>query len=149
VRSTDSSVVTWADVDSLMTERWSAWRTGRFGAMRSYRVPSPAGGTMLVEVTLRPRWCSIAVDRWRTTDRDEALARPWLEANVWPIVCRSHDAKKTGSGVLPSGNPTITSAYPVDRQYVLALLTAWIDAELTWGLPRPTESEARRTVREP
>ncbi len=27
-------------------------------------VPAPTGGTFLVEVALRRRWCSLTVDRW-------------------------------------------------------------------------------------
>jgi hypothetical protein len=98
----------------------------RAGGDRIWHVPHPSGGTFAVEITLRPRWCSLAVDRWRTTDRPEE-ARQWFEANVWPAVAPNR------AGVLPSGNPTYSSAHPIARGDLLEVLDAWVAQELLWS----------------
>jgi len=62
--TTATTSVTWATIEALIADRWNGQRTSRSGSTRYYRVPAPTGGTFLVEVTLRPRWCSLTVDRW-------------------------------------------------------------------------------------
>lgn len=124
--------VTWQDIDAIIGAHGGS-PGSRGGYLRSWRIPSPTGGTLLVEVTLRPRWCSIAIDRWRTTDRDETRSQPWFEEHIWPHVDQALQAKRTGWGTMPSGH-TFSSAGPLERAVVPQLLAAWIDAELTWGI---------------
>jgi hypothetical protein len=100
-------------------------------------VPSPTGGTFSVEVNLQPRWCGLAIDRWRTTDRAEEPSRAWFKENVWPAVMNC--GKRTGYGHMPSGGGAYAGAYPIDRSALLDVLTAWVDQELTWGVPRESE----------
>jgi hypothetical protein len=124
--------VTWQDIAAITETRDGkrAWRDGR---TRAWHIPSPTGGTLQAEVTLRPRWCDIAVDRIRTTDRDQVRAGPWFEQHIWPYVHRALRARKTGSGLLPAGR-TFACATPVERAAVPELLAAWLDAELGWGV---------------
>jgi hypothetical protein len=133
--ATDSTRGAWRAIDTLMRDRWTGRPAWRYGRTRAWYVPSPTGGTMTVEITLRPRWCSISIDRWRTTDRAEAVSRTWLQTHAWPLVEAALKANRTGYGVLPTGGATFASAHPIDRKDVLDLLTRWVDAELTWGLP--------------
>lgn len=132
---------TWADVEAAIKERDGRERF-REARHRIYYVPSPTGGTFSVEVTLRPRWCSLAVDRWRTTDRVEESATVWFEANVWPHV-REACGLSGRSGVLPTGGGSYASAHPIERTVLLPVVTAWIGAELTWGLPPTDRRKAR------
>ena len=124
--------VTWQDIAAIIEAR-SGKRASVGGAMRGWRVPSPTGGTFAVEVTLRPRWCIIAVDRWRTTDRDETRSGPWFEEHIWPHVHQALKASRKGWGLLPAGH-TMSSASPLDRAIIPELLAAWMDAELSWGI---------------
>lgn len=129
----------WTDVESLISERWAGRRRGRSGSSRFYRVPSPTGGEFLVEVTLRPRWCALAVDRWRTTDRTDEPSSSWFESHVWPVVRQATAARGNGrSGFLPSGGGAWAYASPIERAALLDVLTAWVDQELAWGMPRDT-----------
>ena len=124
--------VTWQDITAIIETRGG--KPGfRNGTYRGWRIPSPAGGTLLVEVLLRPRWCSIAIDRWRTTDRDETKSEPWFREHIWPHVDRALQAKRGSWGTLPCGH-TFSSAGPLERDVVPGLLAAWIDAEFTWGI---------------
>lgn len=124
--------VDWQAVKALL-DGLGGKAAGRNGSTRYWRVPSPTSGTFTVEVTLRPRWCSIAIDRWRTTDRRREPSEAWFKTHIWPHV---HEAVKTrrGYGVLPSGGGTFASATPIDRAVLLDLLDAWVRQELTWGL---------------
>jgi len=106
----------------------------RRGRRRTWHVPSPTGGSFAVEVTLRPHWCTIAVDRYRTTDRSPA-AREWFEEHVWPHVRAGCVARRTGYGCLPTGAGAWSSATPLDRAVLLEVLAAWVTEELTWGVP--------------
>lgn len=124
---------TWQDITAIISQH-DGEPTFRSGSYRGWRIPSPTGGTLLAEVTLRPRWCYIAVDRWRTTDRDEARSGPWFEEHIWPHVDQALKASRGRWGTLPCGH-TFSSADPLERAIVPELLTAWIDAELTWGIP--------------
>lgn len=126
-------MTSWDQIETVISER-AGTRTRRWGSHREYRVPSPTGGTFLVEINLNPRWCSLTIDRWRTTHRDEARARPWLKANVWPAVSRATEVRRTW-GTMPGGGPTTSTATPIDRADLLDVLAAWVDAELTWGVP--------------
>jgi len=107
----------------------------RPGIRRSWRIPSSTGGTFLVEVTLRPRWCTITVDRWHTTDRDPTRAEPWLKAHVWPHV-QEAASRRRGCGYLPTGRAAWSMASPLDRAGLLDVLADWTRQELTWGLDR-------------
>src|ERR1700730_4241676 len=127
-----SAMTTWGQIEAVIDEHGGTC-SRRYGGRREYRVPSPTGGTFLVEVDLRPRWCSLTIDRWRTTHRDETLARPWLEANVWPVVTRASEVRRRSWGTLPAGGPTISTATPIARGDLVDVLAAWVAAELTWG----------------
>lgn len=129
-------MTTWAEIEALITDRWSGRRRYRSGSSRGYDVPSPTGGTLLVIVALRPRWCSLTVDRWRTTDRALKPSKTWFETNVWPRVRTACEKKRTGSGWMPSGGGNHAGAHPIDRADLRDLLVAWVDAELTWGQPK-------------
>lgn len=124
--------VTWRDVDAII-EALNGEPGFRNGSTRGWRIPSPTGGTLLVEVDLQPRWCSITVDRWRTTDRDEAKSGPWFERHVWPHVDRALQVKRRGWGTMPCGRE-FSSASPVERSAVPEVLASWLDAEVTWGV---------------
>lgn len=134
--ATAQTAVTWSSIQELLADRYGACRRWRNGNNWGWWVPTPCGGHLTVEVTLRRRWCSIAVDRWHTTDRDKVLAEPWFKEHIWPYVKAACESRRTrqrgGYGVLPSGGPTWTSAHPIDRADLPEALTAWIDAELTW-----------------
>jgi hypothetical protein len=126
-------MTTWAAIETMLTERFGATRRWRNGSSRAWLVPMPTRGRLTVEVTLRPRWCSLAIDRWHTTDRDPLVAEPWLEEHVWPAVeaaCKDR-GRHGGYGTLPSGQ-TFASAHPIDRADLLDVLTPWIERELTW-----------------
>lgn len=130
-------MTTWIEVESLITNRWGGRRHGRSGSSRFYRVPSPTGGELLAEVTLRPRWCALAVDRWITTDRTDEPSSSWFESHVWPAVRRAAAARGNGrSGFLPSGGGAWSYASPIERADLVDVLTAWVDQELTWGIPQ-------------
>jgi len=130
--------VTWQDITAI-TEARGGTRAWQDGSTRAWYFPSPTGGTFSAEVTLCPRWCSVAVDRIRTTDRDEARSQRWFEQHAWPLVDRAlkarHKTRPRDRGFLPSGGGAFASASPLDRADVPGLLAAWIDAELGWGLP--------------
>lgn len=129
--------VTWQTIEATLTDRFAARRRWRHGNNRGWSVPTPlyTAGYLTVEVTLRPRWCSLAVDRWHTSNRDPDIARPWLEANVWPYVHEACNRRRSGYGTLPSGGPTFSSAHPIDRAVLLDVLVPWVEAELTWHHP--------------
>lgn len=135
-RKPDPAGVTWKTIEETITSRWNGRISYRSRSRRHYEVPSPTGGHLTVEVTLKPRWCALALDRWRTTDREPEVAKEWLEEHVWPIVTRAHDRKKTGSGFLPGGGATFSSAEPIERPDLLEVIVAWVGAELTWGQPK-------------
>jgi hypothetical protein len=131
--------VDWHSVAAVL-EGFGAARAGRSGRTRFWHVPSPRGGPrrrgyFQVEVTLRPRWCAIAVDRWHTTDRVAEPSEAWFTEHVWPHV---QQAVKTrgGCGFLPSGGGAFAWASPLDRAVLLDVLTAWVAEELTWGVSR-------------
>lgn len=130
---------TWHDLAALV-DRHGGRPCARHGNTRHWRVPHPSGGWLTLEITLRPRWCSIAVDRWHTADRDRAVAEPWFREHVWPLVdsaCRARRA--CGYGVLPTGGATFTSAHPIDRDKAPTLIEAWLTAELSWARTAPAE----------
>jgi hypothetical protein len=124
--------ITWQDIAAIVSAR-KAVPGWRYGSRRGWYIPSPTGGSFSAEVTLRPRWCEIVVDRWRTTDRDERRSGPWFEQHIWPAVDAALLAKRGGWGMLPAGH-TLASASPLHRDAIPELLTAWIDAELAWGI---------------
>jgi hypothetical protein len=115
------------DIDKLLKKRFGAQPENKKGTERRWRIDSPTGGYFTVEVTLKPRWCSIAVDRWNTTDRAKEPADTWFRGNVWPHI-------KWGS--LPGGGGCYTSAFRLERSMVSSILSAWVEQELTWGIPR-------------
>ena len=104
---------TWDDIEAAVKERDGTERFREAGH-RIYYMPSPTGGTFSVEVALNPRWCSVAIDRWRTTDRDQDRSAPWFEANVWPHVMEACRLRRGKSNVLPSG-PCYAEARPSPR----------------------------------
>ncbi|WP_326646613.1 hypothetical protein OG884_18480 [Streptosporangium sp. NBC_01755] len=133
--SADSGHVSWEAIEETVRQRWGGSLRYRNSRERFYGIPSPAGGHMTLEVTLRPRWCSLAVDRWRTTDRHEEPSQAWFEEHAWPVVQKAYKEKRTGYGALPGGGGSFSSASPIDRSDLLDLLIAWVDAELVWGKP--------------
>jgi hypothetical protein len=141
--STAPMTTTWADIETTLTDLFGASRRWRNGTSRAWWVPMPTTGRLTVKVTLRPRWCSLAIDRWHTTDRDPEIAHPWLAEHVWPAVDSALQArsKRGGYGVLPSGQ-TFASAHPIDRAALLAVLIPWVEQELTWTTD-PTALERR------
>lgn len=75
VRDTETEITT------LLTGHGGA--TGharRSGDTWPWKVPHPRGGYLVVEIGLRPRWCSIGVDPWHTTDRREQVGAFGLRA---------------------------------------------------------------------
>jgi hypothetical protein len=125
-------MTTWADLETMMADRYGGRYRWRNGSNRAWWVPCTYGGHLTVEVTLRRRWCSLAIDRWHTTDRDPAVSKPWLEAHIWPKVQAALARRKPrGWGVLPAG-ATFAAARPVDREELVDVLTLWVDAELIW-----------------
>lgn len=133
-----SERVTWPDIAAVIELRGGCRiPLSHRGYRRAWHVPSPTGGRLQVNVTLNPRWCTIGVDRIFTTVRDASRADPWFEANIWPHVkqaMRARPARYTGS--LPEGASAFAYARPLERAEVPGLLAAWLDAEMTWGLPR-------------
>lgn len=140
--SPSASLVSWEVIEETVKQRWGGERKHRNAQERGYSIPSPTGGHLTLEVTLRPRWCSLAVDRWRTTDRHEESSRAWFEEHAWPIVQKAYKEKNTGYGALPGGGGSFSSASPIDRSDLLGLLIAWVDAELTWGKPANSAKNA-------
>lgn len=128
--------VTWKDIETTLTERFGATRRWRRGNARGWNVPMNAAGSrpgyLTVEVTLRPRWCSLTIDRWHTTDRDPDVASPWLERHVWPAVDAALETSRYRVGIFPAG-PTYANASPVDRAGLLDVLVPWVEAERGWG----------------
>lgn len=137
-----SHAVTWETIENTVKRRWNGTRKHRNGTERGFSVPSPTGGHLTLEVTLRPRWCALAVDRWRTTNRREEPSQAWFEKHAWPLVHKAHKARRVGAGFLPSGGGAFASAHPLERSDLLELMIAWVDAELTWGQPK---DELRRS----
>ncbi|WP_432836156.1 hypothetical protein [Dactylosporangium sp. CA-092794] len=131
-------MTTWTAIEDMIRDRWGGWPDGREGNTRSYRVLSPTGGTLLVKVTLGRRWCSLAVDRWRTTDRRTEPSEAWFRQHVWPLVEAASQVRRRGWSILPTGGGDYASASPLDRAVIADLAEAWISHELTWGLPRET-----------
>jgi hypothetical protein len=123
---------TWDEITAALEARGGVLRY-RSRNERAWRVPHPSGGTFQVEVTLRPRWCSLGVDRWHTSNREQAVAGPWFEEHIWPIINRAVKEYKGGWCTLPSGGPSYSGASVIDRADLLEVLELWIDAELTWG----------------
>ncbi|WP_433364227.1 hypothetical protein [Streptosporangium sp. CA-115845] len=137
----DSGHVSWEVIEETVKQRWGGERKHRNARERGYSIPSPTGGHMTLEVKLRPRWCSLAVDRWRTTDRQEEPSRAWFEEHAWPVVQKAV-REKAGAGHLPGGGGSFSSASPINRSDLLDLLIAWVDAELTWGKPADSAETA-------
>ena len=126
------SPVTWTELEQMVRERWGGRRRSRSGVFRSYMIPSPDGGWLTLEIALRPRWCSLGVDRWHTSDRVKDPSQRWFEENIWPAVRRACEQKR-GWGCLPGGGGAYAGAWPIDRRDLWRLARAWVDAELTWG----------------
>jgi hypothetical protein len=128
------SVVTWAEIEPVLREYRGA-RVWSEASSRCWYVPSPTGGTFSCEVALRTRWCTIRIDRWRTTDR-MPLASAWMEAHLWPYVDAALErrGRRSDTGFLPSGR-VYAVATPVDRCDVLGMLAVWLEKEMQWGLP--------------
>ena len=124
----------WEDIAAVLEAR-GRQLCSRDGSLRCWAVPSPTGGTFRVEVTLRPRWCSAAIDRWNTTDRAREPSRAWHQAHTWPVV-RQAITQHGGHGDLPSGGRTFDCARPLPREALTGLLAEWVDAELGWGVKR-------------
>lgn len=144
--ATVATGATWAAITALI-ERHGGRCTDRNGTTRYFRVPSPTGGTFLVEVTLRPRWCTVTIDRWRTTDLDERRAAAWLREHVWPQVIRAQHDQGARYAWLPNGGPTINTARPIDRCDLLDVLAAWVAVELEWGIPaQPPTAESAQSA---
>ena len=100
--------------------------TKRRNAKRvTYKIPA-SRGHLWVHVTLRPRWCSVDVDRWHTTDRNANLSRPWFEATVWPRLLAYRR-----SGTMPTGAAAWTSASPITADDLLDVIGPWLQHELT------------------
>ncbi|MEU6725560.1 hypothetical protein ABZ917_17780 [Nonomuraea wenchangensis] len=135
-RAKRKPVVDWTAIEGTVKQRWNGERTYRNGSQRGFGIPSPTGGHFVLEVTLRPRWCSLAVDRWRTTDRRMEPSQAWFEEHAWPVVRKAFKARRVGAGFLPSGGGAFASASPIERRDLLDLMVAWVDAELTWGIPK-------------
>ncbi len=95
-------------------------------------MPARHGGTFRVEVTLRPRWCSISVDRWHTTGRPTGASEAWFREHIWPAVEAAHQARHSGCGFLPSGGGAFASADPLARDELLDVLRLWVEAESMW-----------------
>lgn len=132
-------MTTWTEIEQLVTDRWHGHRRYQDAPhRRGYDIPSPTGGTFLIEVTLRPRWCALAIDRWRTTDRSDQPSGAWLAEHVWPVVEAACAKNRRHYGVLPTGGGCYSSAHPIERADLLPVLTAWVDQELTWGLAPST-----------
>lgn len=125
----------WAIIVDTIAKRWNGEPRSRNGSQRTFGIPSPTGGHLSLEITLRRRWCSLSVDRWATTDRVEEPSQAWFEQHVWPMV---HKAvmSRAGGGFLPSGGGAYACAHPIERADLLDLMIAWVDAELTWGQPK-------------
>lgn len=134
-RKPDPAGVTWKTIEDTITDRWNGRLSYQSGSRRNYAIPSPTGGHLTLEITLRPRWCSLTVDRWATTDRCQEPSDSWLKEHVWPVV-KEAVRQRAGGGFLPSGGGTCAGAHPIERPHLLDLIVAWVDAELTWGQPR-------------
>jgi hypothetical protein len=88
------------------------------------------GGYLAFEVTVRGSLTTrIAVDRWHCHDAPRDIARPWLEANVWPASTRW--CVRTGqANFMPCGGDfSSTSVLTGDA---LDVLTAWLPQEIAW-----------------
>jgi hypothetical protein len=73
------------------------------------------------------------VDRWHTTNRRKEPSQAWFETHVWPLVDAAYK-KANRAGFLPNGGGSSAYATPIERPELVALMTAWVDAELAWGL---------------
>jgi hypothetical protein len=125
----------WGAVEELLEGLGGRPAAVRSGRARIWHVPSPTGGSFAVEVTLARRWCVVAVDRYRTTDRVDEPADAWFQEHVWPHV-RTACTASNRAGFLPTGGGAWASASPLDRAVLLEVLAAWVTQELTWGLAR-------------
>jgi len=139
---TSADRATWSAIEALMRDRWRGGRLGRAGRSRYYRVPVGGGRFFVVEITMRTRWCAIAVDRVDTRDRPADLAGPWFEQHVSPAVRRALvNAPQSIGSVIPTGRAGYALAYPIDRVDLVDALTAWVDVEIVWSQPA---AEAQR-----
>lgn len=126
----------WSAVNDLM-KRFEAEGINAGSRKRLWHVPSPTGGVLTVEVLLRPRWCSITVDRWYTTPRDTERSAPWFAQVIRPHVEEAfRKASHIGVGMFPSESHTCACAYPLDRRVLLDALDRWVQQELSWGVSR-------------
>ncbi len=120
---------TWHEIGELM-ERFGGGKPRRVQAgERHWQVPCPPG-YLRVEVTLRPKWCAVVIDRWHTKGRDPD-GQEWFKATLWPFVIAAVKRRRGGSNCLPSGNPTISQAFPIARDDLLTVLELWVAMELS------------------
>ncbi|MEZ5116167.1 MAG: hypothetical protein R2737_07855 [Candidatus Nanopelagicales bacterium] len=126
---------TWADLEAAITAATGQppeHRTLGRSSWREYRVPHPSGGSFSVEVTLRPRYSAVAVDRWWTTSRPPE-ADAWFEATLWPLVRTATEARSGDRcGWLPAGD-VFAFADPVLTTDLHAVLTTWLAQEMAWA----------------
>lgn len=94
-----------------------------------WHVPVP-GGHLAIRVTIRGSvTTSIEVDRWHCRDAPKDIARPWLEANVWP-ACYRWCVRADGANFMPAGGDY--SGTSVLTTEVLEVLKAWLPQEIAW-----------------
>ena len=133
---TPPPVVDWAKVAAIVEGRGGRRHGGNPSeSMRGWELPSPTGGTLFVEVWLRPRWCMLLVERDDRHRRDPDLAGSWFAEHVWPVVDAAVAARPSRNGIIvrPIGTGA-GMAGPIARDDLPGLLADWLDADPAFGL---------------
>lgn len=121
----------WAEIDDLLAAHGGeSLRPPGVGGGR-WKVPTEDGGSFLVEIVLRPKFCTVTVDRHHASPRD-ASGVDWINRNVGSVSGETVRRCHSGPGVLII-RPSYATVFPIPRERLLQLLDLWVRQEKLWA----------------
>lgn len=137
-----------AELDAVVGRHGGSRRGRADAAPLLYRLPGPISpdDATTLHVTVRPRWCAVAVHRplLEPLAADHPV-RGWIAAHVAPYVERARAARGRPSGWSVSGAREFD---PIDRHDLVELLEWWVPQEIAWttAAPEPVRCDPHREL---